>query len=55
MTVYFFVSKVRVRFLYCLYLKWASLFKVASFSFTNLESNLFSTETDFCRPNLIQG
>ena len=47
-------SKVNKRFVYYLYIKWVSLFKIATFSFMNLESKLFFPETDFCMADVIQ-
>ena len=47
-------SKVDKRFLYCLYLKLASFFESAFFSFMNFNSNWLFTEIDFCMPDVIQ-
>ena len=38
-----------------MYLVWASFFKVGSFNLINFVSNLFFTEIDFCKPEVIQG
>ena len=43
------------RFLYCLYLAWASFSKVTSFNFMYLVSRWFLTDIDFCRPRVIHG
>ena len=55
MTVYFFLVKLIKAFFFSKVDKLSSLFKSASFSFMNLDSNLFFSEKYFCMPDVIQG